>query len=226
MLKFSFPLAGEEEIATHEVPAGFIKRPCNGEEEPVHQWGDVTVTADGVRRGISILNDSKYSYDCPGAEIRLTALRNVIFADHYSDRPAADFQFTDEGLQRFEYGIYLHEGEAETSDVVKEATHMNNRMVPVPESYHKGSGAPQVKSYLTIDADNVIVTALKLSEDGSGSVILRCYETCGKSVRALVKSEAFDFAFYSEFKPHQIKTFRIEPDGKVYPVNFLEGIVE
>lgn len=226
MLKFSFPLAGEEEIATHEVPAGFIKRPCNGEEEPVHQWGDVTVTADGIRRGISILNDSKYSYDCPGAEIRLTALRNVIFADHYSDRPAADFQFTDEGLQRFEYGIYLHEGEAETSDVVKEATHMNNRMVPVPESYHKGTGEPQVKSYLSIDADNVIVTALKLSEDGTGSVILRCYETRGKSVRALVQSEAFDFAFYSEFKPHQIKTFRIEPDGKVYPVNFLEGIVK
>lgn len=41
-----------------------------------------------------------------------------------------------------------------------------------------------------------------------------------------MQSEAFDFAFYSEFKPHQIKTFRIEPDGKVYPVNFLEGIVK
>ena len=225
MLKFSFPLAGTDEISTHEVPAGFIKRPCNGEEEPVHQWGDVTVTANGERRGIAILNDSKYSYDCPGAEIRLTALRNVIFADHYSHRPPADFNFTDEGLQRFEYGVYLHRGEVETSDVVKEATHMNNRLVPVPESYHKGKGEPQVKSYLSIDADNVIATALKLSEEGSGSVILRCYETKGQAVRALLKSEQFGFSFYSDFEPHKIKTFRIEPDGKVYVVDFLEGIV-
>ena len=126
MLKFAFPLAGTDEISTHEVCAGFIKRPCNGEEEPAQQWADVTVSDGDTRRGISILNDSKYSYDCPGAEIRLTALRNVIFADHYSSRPEADFNFTDEGLQRFEYGIYLHDGEAETSDVVKEATLMNN----------------------------------------------------------------------------------------------------
>ena len=155
----------------------------------------------------------------------MTALRNVIFADHYSHRPPADFNFTDEGLQRFEYGVYLHRGEVETSDVVKEATHMNNRLVPVPESYHKGKGEPQVKSYLSIDADNVIATALKLSEDGSGSVILRCYETKGQAVRALLKSEQFGFSFYSDFEPHKIKTFRIEPDGKVYVVDFLEGIV-
>lgn len=225
MLKFAFPLAGTDEISTHEVCAGFIKRPCNGEEEPAQQWADVTVSDGDTRRGISILNDSKYSYDCPGAEIRLTALRNVIFADHYSSRPEADFNFTDEGLQRFEYGIYLHDGEAETSDVVKEATLMNNRLVPVPESYHKGKGESQVKSYLSIDADNVIATAVKFAEDGSGAVIIRCYETRGEKCRAFIKSDVFDFAFYSDFEPHKIKTFRIEPDGKVYVVNFLEGTV-
>ncbi|MBR5519726.1 MAG: alpha-mannosidase [Clostridia bacterium] len=226
MLKMSFPVAGTDEISTHEVAGAYIKRPCNGEEEPMQKWVDVTSTNQGVRRGLAIINDSKYSCDCPGSEVRLTALRNVIFADHYSPRPPADFNFTDEGLQRFEYGIYLHEGEVENSDIVKEATLMNNKLVTVPESYHKGTGAPQVKSYLSIDADNVIATALKLSEDGSGAIILRCYETKGKACRAAISSEDLGFAFWSDFEPHKIKTFRIEPDGMVKVVDFLEGIVK
>jgi len=226
MLKIAFPVAGTDEISTHEVAGAFIKRPCNGEEEPMQKWVDVTATNQGVRRGISILNDSKYSCDCPGAEVRLTALRNVIFADHYSPRPPADFNFTDEGLQRFEYGIFLHEGEVEESDVVKEATLLNNKLVAIPESYHKGTGAPQTKSFLSIDADNVIATALKLSEDGSGAVILRCYETKGKACRAAITSEDLGFAFWSDFEPHKIKTFRIEPNGEVKVVDFLEGIVK
>ena len=79
MLKMAFPTAGRNEISTYEIPCGYIKRPCNGEEEPALQWADLTVTdAEGIRRGISIMSDSKYSYDCPGTELRLTCLRNVI----------------------------------------------------------------------------------------------------------------------------------------------------
>jgi alpha-mannosidase len=226
MLKMAFPTEGREEISTYEIPCGFIKRPCNGEEEPALQWADLTVTDDkGIRRGFSVMSDSKYSYDCPGTELRLTCIRNVIFADHYSSRPPALFNFTDEGLQRFEYGIYLHEGEAENSDIVKEAALFNCRPTFVPESYHKGT-APQVKSFINIDADNVIVTALKLCEDGSGDTIIRLYETKGKNVKAVISLDLIGVSFFSDFKKHEIKTFRISQDGKVSEVNFLEGIVD
>ena len=224
LLKLAFPVAGSDEISTYGVPAGWIKRPCNGEEEPGQQWGDVTADNGGLRRGISILSDSKYSYDCDGAQIRLTALRNMIFADHFSSRPAADFSYTDEGLQRFEYGIYLHEGEAEDSGVIREAMQMAQRPVTVPVSYHKGSGAPQVRSFLTVSAENIAVTALKYCEDGSGDLILRCFETHGKACRTQIRSEALGFAFWSDFDPHQIKTYRIAPDGHATVVNFLEGV--
>ena len=180
ILKISFPLAGNEGISTYEIPNGYIKRPCNGEEEPAQQWADLTVNVGRERRGIAIMTDCKYSFDCPGNEIRLTALRNAIFADHFSHRPDADFNYTDEGLQRFEYGIFPHTGEVEQTDIVKEATLFNNRPVTVPAGYHKGCGDPQVRSFLSTDADNVIVTALKFSEDGSGTAVLRCYETAGK----------------------------------------------
>ena len=226
MLKFAFPVGGENEISTYEIPCGFIKRPCNGEEEPALNWADLTVDKGGKRVGISVMSDSKYSYDCPGAELRLTALRNVIFADHYSDRPAADFNFTDEGLNRFSYGIYLHEGEAEGSDVVKEAHLFNNNIVTVPESYHKGE-LSQKECFLYTNLDNVVVTALKRCEDGSGDLIVRLYETKGiESSRGYIMSKLFDNGFWYDIGKHEIKTFRIDRETNVTEVNFLEGIVK
>lgn len=226
VLKFAFPVGGNEEISTYEIPCGFIKRPCDGDEEPALNWADLTVTKDGKRMGLSVMSDSKYSYDCPGAELRLTALRNVIFADHYSYRPAADFDFTDEGMNRFSYGIYLHSGEAEQSDIVKEAHLFNNNVVAVPESYHKGE-LSQKDSFMYTNADNVLITALKRCEDGSGDLIIRLYETKGiESTRAYIMSKLFDNGFWFDIGKHEIKTFRVDRELNVSEVNFLEGIVE
>lgn len=223
MLKTSFPVSGSDLINTAEIPGAFIKRPCNGDEEPQQRWTDITYTApDGIRRGLSLINDSKYSYDCPENKLQLTLLRNVIFADHYSPRPAADFNFTDEGMQRFEYGIYVHTGEAEKSDVVKEAAQFNIRPIAVPTSFHRGS-EPQIKSFMTIGADNIIATALKFAEDGSGEAILRCYETKGIETDTFITCDMLNMSVRVSFAPNEIKTFRIEDGGIVSEVNFLEG---
>ena len=225
LLKFAFPVGGNEEISTYEIPCGFIKRPCDGDEEPALNWADLTVTKGGKRMGVAVMSDSKYSYDCPGAELRLTALRNVIFADHYSYRPAADFDFTDEGLNRFSYGIYVHSGEAEKSDVVKEAHLFNNNVVAVPESYHKGE-LPEKDCFMYTNADNVVITALKRCEDGSGDLIIRLYETKGEdNTRCYLMSKLFDNGFWFDIGKHEIKTFRVDRDTNVKEVNFLEGIV-
>ncbi|MBR2875994.1 MAG: alpha-mannosidase [Clostridia bacterium] len=225
MLKMAFPVGGSEEISTYEVPGGFIKRPCNGEEEPALNWADLTVTKNGKRTGISIMSDSKYSYDCPDTELRLTVLRNVIFADHYSDRPEANFDFTDEGMNRFSYGIYLHNGEAESSEVVKEAHIFNNNVAVVPESYHKGPLDP-TDSFMYTDCDNVLITAVKRSEDGSGDLIIRLYETKGEErTRGMLMSKLFDNGFWFDISKHEVKTFRVRKDLTVLETNFLEGIV-
>ncbi len=226
MLKLPFDIGGTNEISTYEIPCGYIKRPCNGEEEPTQQWADITSTVDGKRAGLAVINDSKYSYDCPGTMLRLTAIRNVIFADHYSPRPAADFNFTDEGMQRFEYAIFPHEGEVENTEIMKLAAKFNCRPVTVSESYHKGTGRAQTDSFLKITADNVIATAFKFCEDGSGDVVIRCFESQGKKTRTYIMCDMIDAAFTVDFLPHEIKTFRINADGVADEVNFLEGIVK
>ena len=226
ILKMAFPLCGTDGINTYEIPGAFIKRPTNGEEEPAQNWADLTVTCpDGKRRGLSVMTDSKYSYSCPGNELRATMLRNVIFADHFSNRPAADFNFCDEGLQRFEYGICLHDGEAETSDIVREAAVFNRRPNAVPASYRKGTLPPK-QSFLTVTKPNISVTAFKKCEDGSGDFILRAYETAGKNTgRVGFVCDIAEAGFWADFRKHEVKTFRISKEGFVTETNFLEGTV-
>lgn len=223
ILKMPFPLDGADGISTYEIPAGFIKRPCNGEEEPALKWGDLTAEAGGKRRGITVMSDSKYSYSCPENELRITLLRNSIFADHFSYRPAANFNYTDEGVQRFEYGIYPHSGDVCPQEATRAAELFACRPTVIPVSYHKGS-LPQTKSFITVDVPNVIVTAVKLCEDGSGDGIIRCCETSGKTTRAMIKCDIFEAAFYADFNGNEIKTFRVDKDGFVTQTDFLEGI--
>jgi len=227
MLKIPLPLKGADEISTYEIPNGFLKRPCNGEEEPGLNWADMTVTDEnGARHGISIMSDSKYSYDAPGAMIRLTALRNVIFADHCSARPDREFNFTDEGLQRFTYAIYPHEGEAEQSDVVFEAAGLNSPPFVVQESYHAGD-LPAQMSLVSIDEPNILMTAYKLCEDGSGDLVVRLYETQGLAyTHAAISLPQADAAFWADFTRHEVKTFRVDGEGRATQVNFLEGVAK
>lgn len=224
ILKVSFDIGGVSPVNTAEIPAEFIKRECNGEEYPIQSWTDLTVGDSGDRYGLSVMNDSKYSMSCKGTDLRQTLLRNAIFADHYSDRPLADFNYTDEGLSRFEYGIYLHEGEAESSDISKEALMFNVRPYCVQESCHKGS-LPLKHGFIKVSADNIRVTCLKHCEDGSGSMVIRAYETKGKpETRCYVMSDFIDPGFTFDILANEIKTFVIDGEGKVTETNFMEGL--
>lgn len=223
LLKMSFPVGGENRINTYEIPGAYIKRPTNGEEEPAGRWGAISFD-DGGRRTLALLNDSKYSYDCPDNDLRLTVIRNVIFADHYSNRPAANFNFTDEGIQRFEYGVFVCDGEAEKSDIMNEAAMFNIRPAAVPESFHKGV-LPQRKGFLSVDRDNIIMTALKFCEDGSGDCVARFYETRGEDTRAHIVCEMLNADFNVDFGHNEIKTLRISKNGEVRETDFLEDVV-
>lgn len=219
IVKMPVTVNGNNPISTYEIPGGYIKRECDGDEEPALTWGDVTSDENGV----SIMSNAKYSYDCTGNTLRLTMLRNSIFADHYSNRPDADFAYCDEGLQRFLYGIYPHSGNAESSNVQKYADILNNNLVTVPVSYHKGT-EKQRKSFISIDKDNIEMIAFKSCEDNCGDFILRLRETAGKSVKAAIVCDIINAGFYADFKGQEIKTFRVNKEGFVTEVNFLEGL--
>ncbi len=220
ILKMPVTVSGSNPVSSYEIPGGIIKRECNGYEDPALTWGDVA--ADG--KGIALVSDSKYSYDCTGNRLSLTLIRNCIFADHYSDRPYADFNYTDEGISRFEYALYPHKGE-DYGSIQRFAAAFNNRLVAIPVGYHKGT-MPRKQSFISISKPNVSLMSFKFCEDGSGDAVIRVCETEGKPVKAAIVCDILDAGFWADFNKFEIKTFRINADGYVRETNFLEGIPE
>ena len=187
MLKLSFPVRVNEPKATYEIPYGYIERPTNGEEEPGQQWLDVTgvpETGDLKQYGLALLNDSKYSFDVKDGDLRMTAVRSPIFADHYGERDEY-CEFMDQGQQEFKYALIPHAGDWRDNGIPSLAMELNVPPIHIIETYHKGV-LPQSFEGVRVSADNLIVTAFKPAEDGNGH-ILRCYESIGRDGEAQIE---------------------------------------
>lgn len=220
MLKLNFPINTVFRKQTYEIPYGTIERENNGEEEPGQSWVDVTGLAPDQKGiyGLSLLNDAKYSYSINNKELAMTVLRSPIYAHHDPLVPEEEgyYTFIDQGVQKFNYSLVPHEGSWEAAEIPRRAAELNSKPVAVIESYHEGS-LPQSSSYVKVNRNNIIVSAIKKAED-SDDLIVRCYETNAQPTDAEIELPTFERTIKTSFKPSEIKTFRVPKDSSK-PIN-------
>ena len=173
LLKAAFALAATSNKATYEVPYGTIQRPTTRNnsweqaqfEVPALRWADL---GDG-QHGFSLLNNSKYGYDDKDNVLRISMLRSPTWPDPEADR----------GHQHFTYALYPHGGDWKQALTVRHGYEYNYRLQAIQVQAHTGS-LPASYAYVTVQPENVVLTALKKAEDANG-LILRVYEWAGKS---------------------------------------------
>ncbi|MDT8307435.1 MAG: glycoside hydrolase family 38 C-terminal domain-containing protein, partial [Anaerolineae bacterium] len=230
VLKLRFPLNLILMRAVYEIPYGHIERFANGEEEPAQSWLDVSGTSrdGGERYGLSLLNDGKYSFDVNIRDIGLTVLRSPIYAHHIPAEPLPDvhYQFMDQGLQRFTYALLPHAGSWEDAGTVRQAAELNQRPLALTGTYHEDGRLPWRDSFVEVDNEHVNVSVLKLAEEGD-DLILRCYETARVATEATICLPHWQREIRAQFRPCEIKTFRIpaDPEQPVVETNLLEEAV-
>ncbi len=176
MLRTLFPLAVNAEAARCEIQFGSIARPVTRNttwedakrEVCAHKWVDLSETGYGV----ALLNDCKYGHSVQDGGIALTLLRSPSGPDPVADR--AHHEFT--------YALLPHAGGSAAGGVVREAYALN---VPLRVT----TGASPLPSLLSVDAENVIVEAVKKAEDGD-ALIVRLYEAHGAAASVSI---AFGF---------------------------------
>lgn len=214
LLRLQFPLHLSSTRATYETPYGHIERAATGTEEAGLAWADIsgTVRDSGRTYGLSLCNDAKYSYSARENELRLTVLRSPIYAHHdpYVPEPDGEYQWMDQGVQSFTYWLLPHEGTWKQAGTARRAAELCQRPIALLETYHDGP-LPLSASYLSVDAENVIVGAVKRAEDGE-DLIVRCYETHGATAKARIELGAWHRTIEAEFSPCEIKTFRVPAD--------------
>jgi alpha-mannosidase len=221
LLKVAFPLSVHNDKATFEIPYGSIERPTTRNtpaelakfEVPAQRWADLS----DAKHGFSLLNDSKYGYDVKANVLRLSLLRSPEWPDPHAD----------EGHHEFTYSLYPHAGNWRDALTIRQGYDLNYRLLAMPSQKHEGA-LPSEHSFVGVEPDNVVLTAIKKSEDDD-SLILRFYEWAGREATVklqlpagaqsawetdLMERSIADLAVHNDAvavhtKPYEIKTVKV-----------------
>ena len=126
----------------------------------------------------------------------------------------------DQGIQTMRMLLVPHTESWQKSNIVRIAEEF---MTPSPITYQGIHGGKMAKSgsFLAVDAPNVIVAAVKQSENGD-DIIVRCVEATGKQTTAELDLKFAHHKWTVNFRPSEIKTLRISKAGTIKEVNLLE----
>ena len=223
MLKFSFPVEVDSPVATYETSYGTIVRATNGDEDPGQRWIDVTGKNGSSNYGLAVFNDAKYGYSVAGSDMRISVARSAVYAHHNPKilNMKAEHLWMDQGIQTFRILLAPHKGNWQHSNLVRIAEEMLAPCVPIYQGIHKGT-LPKSGSFLSVDAANIIVSAVKQAENGD-DLILRCVETNGSATIANLDLGLIKRKWTGNFRPYEIKTLRVNTkSGNIKEVNLLE----
>jgi alpha-mannosidase len=186
LVKAAFSLNLEADFATYEIPCGAIQRTTKPQTEaekaqwevPAMRWADLSDRDYGV----SLLNDCKYGYDAQPNQLRLTLLRGSEWPDPEADK----------GTHYFTYALYPHAGDWKQAQTVRRGYELNVSLSDVElnaDQIAQSGTLPPVGSLLDLGAENLVLMALKQSEDAPDEWILRCYECHGEEAQLNLSSD-------------------------------------
>ena len=226
-VKLRFPINVHFQRVTAEIPYGSIERFASGEEEPGQSWVDLSgsTRTTGERYGVSIINDSKHSYDAILTDIGMTVLRSPIYAHHDPAVPQADklYSYIDQGRQHLRYAIFPHAGGWEESGVVQRAAELNQPALGIVGTFHPDGMLAPSQGFVSVEPATVVLTVLKQAENND-DLIVRAYESAHKASAARISLPAWGRTIHTEFRACEIKSFRIprDPQHPIVEVNMLE----
>ncbi|MGV9937554.1 alpha-mannosidase [Streptomyces olivaceoviridis] len=178
-LKLAFPLDLHAERYASETQFGHFHRPTHTntswEAAKFEACNHRFVHLEEPGWGVAVVNDSTYGHDVTrtvrsdGDRGTTTTVRvSLLRAPRFPDPE------TDQGVHRFRHALVPGAG---IGDAVREGWRVN-----LPE--RRLTGAHEVAPLVTVDDDAVVVTAVKLADDGSGDVVVRFHEAHGGRARA------------------------------------------
>lgn len=223
MLKFSFPVDVELPVATYETPYGFIVREPNGNEEPGQRWIDVTGKRGAASYGLTVINDAKYGYCVAGNDMRISVARAAVYAHHNPRKleMQPEHIWMDQGIHTFRMLLAPHNKSWKENGTVRMAEELVERPVVIYQGIHGGT-LPKSGSFLSVDAPNIVMPAIKLAENND-DLVVRCVETSGLQTAATMKLNFINREWKAIFQPNEIKTLRINRNfGEITEVNLLE----
>ncbi|GAA2313907.1 glycosyl hydrolase-related protein [Streptomyces kunmingensis] len=186
-LKLAFPLSVHAERYAAETQFGHVYRPTHvntsWEAAKFEACNHRFVHVEEPGWGVALVTDSTYGHDVtrtvrPGTngaggaggtggrpDTTVTVRASLLRAPRFPDPE------TDQGLHRFRHTLIPG---ASIGDAVREG-----HAFSLPERRVDGAAEAAVQPLVGVDNDAVVISAVKLADDGSGDVVVRLYESVG-----------------------------------------------
>ena len=168
-LSFLMPVAYGYDKVRYDVPMGAIDRALLDMDVPAQSYG-MPLNLDG--ESLMLISDSKYGYRCTEEGLSLTLLRSAVDPDPWPEV----------GEHRIRMAIAVG-GSSQSADARTAKAFCQKFQVAAAKA-HKGS-LPAAQSLLELSG-GVVLSAVKMAEDGSG-IVVRYFEAEGKAGRGAVK---------------------------------------
>jgi len=222
MLKLAFPLALKSPVISASAPYGSVTRCPNGEEEPCQAWVDLSGTGDIGELGLCIVTDSKYVYDALDNELRISLLRSPVYAFHDPRKllPGVEYHYIDQGRQIVRCLLLPHTGAWHQAHPDRQSYELLEPLHAQPAQPQAGTGG--TLSLLQVAPDNVVLSAVKVSED-EGYLLARGYETRGEATRVVISSSWLQKCWSADISANEVWSLVLPLDGSpANKVSFLE----
>lgn len=177
-LKLAFPLDIHAERYASETQFGHFYRATHTntswEAAKFEACNHRFVHVEEPGWGVALVTDSTYGHDVTrtvrtsDSGTTTTVRASLLRAPRFPDPE------TDQGVHRFRHALVPG---AAIGDAVREGYRIN-----LPE--RRLTGGAEVAPLVTVDNEAVVVTAVKLADDGSGDVVVRFHESRGGRARA------------------------------------------
>jgi alpha-mannosidase len=222
ILKLSLPVDVQNPQSTYEIAYGYKLRQAQGDEDPGQRWIDVSGERRGSPYGLALINDAKYGYSVDGGDLRISVVRSPVYAQfERALEPDGEYLWQDQGRQTFRMLLVPHVDGWREAGIPRMAEEFTAPTPVLYQGIHPGS-RPASASFLSVDAPNVIVSAVKKAEDGD-DLIVRCYETEGRATTASISLGLVNRRWKGTFRPLEIKTLRVpRTGGEIREVSLLE----
>ncbi|MEU6370669.1 glycoside hydrolase family 38 C-terminal domain-containing protein [Streptomyces sp. NPDC046931] len=186
-LKLAFPLDLHAERYASETQFGHFFRPTHTntswETAKFEACNHRFVHLEEPGWGVAVVNDSTYGHDVTRTVRETDSGTTTVVRASLLRAPRFPDPETDQGVHRFRHALVPG---ATIADAVREGWRIN-----LPE--RRLSGGRAVAPLVTVAEDAVVLTAVKLADDGSGDVVVRFHESRGGRTRATLTAD-FDVA--------------------------------
>jgi alpha-mannosidase len=221
-LKLSIPTRITSTSLLCEVPGGAMQRPADGEEHTHGRWMLLSGLVDGKNASMAVVNNGQHGFDCKDGEVRLSVVRSAPYCyEHTFDLGGHRQQkLMDLGVHDMRLLIAVEHDQPLPPHLSAFADWLNAPPFALAH-YPIGKGTPARQELMTLEGTSLRLLACKQSWDGT-ALIIRVQETIGVATRGILHIQQPKRDIGMEFRPFEIKTIRIEPDGSWREVRIIE----